>query len=671
MVKRPRSHQLEDESWKALSNSIPHQWVLRKPQPDYGINGEVEIFGESGSSTGLLFFIQLKGTDIKEKAKALSCRIPLETLRYYKSLPVPVLLIRYHAPSKSMYFRWSGSVDPYYTRKGSKTIKVDFSEDTKWSEKTPDLLVEYLKFFQRFTISVIPLPIDFRFEFTDKEVFSLPVSVVESIIREAGRSVPEIISFSSGKRSATPSPRIKITNDLILIEIEGLKAFNLHLKRAYSEEEVKTKLPHAVFTGISFVLYLLGQINIAAEIASKHILSSGLLSNQDLIFKIASCFFLARRVDMALKLSEQLLDMGEQYKFAYNIFSLPAFKKVHMNEVELESFKKVLSKAIDKAKDAGNLVEAGVSHYNLGNRIRGGNLRNNREAFHHYHMASKYDPSYLKRNYFWSETGGILFGVDKYSCSERFYLKALELGAGSECIALRADALMFAGKYKMSYTLFKEYENVSKEVEDEWALKSWILGGLIKNLGIEVQKRRVMEAMKAADITAVSPQEREKKITGALALDALCGLAWFNNGVYMLSNNQYGDAMISFLIAAIVQPNDKEAWKNAIICNFNCPEFIRLLPSVISVAYYRNGEEVFSKFALDIDKQPHLSQEWKAEIINFMGEYMRSLPKKGKLPILRLIKPDGTYVVIDTNLKPTRDQSEEISFPEFPGMSFF
>jgi len=47
-------------------------------------------------------------------------------------------------------------------------------------------------------------------------------------------------------------------------------------------------------------------------------------------------------------------------------------------------------------------------------------------------------------------------------------LKALELGAGSECIALRADAVMFAGKYKISYTLFKEYENVSKEVEDEW-----------------------------------------------------------------------------------------------------------------------------------------------------------------------------------------------------------
>jgi hypothetical protein len=90
--------------------------------------------------------------------------------------------------------------------------------------------------------------------------------------------------------------------------------------------------------------------------------------------------------------------MGEQYRFAYEIFSLPAFKKVDMNEVELESFKKVLLKAIDKAKEAGSLMNAAESHYNLGNRIKGGSLENNREAFHHYHMASKYDPSYLKRN---------------------------------------------------------------------------------------------------------------------------------------------------------------------------------------------------------------------------------------------------------------------------------
>jgi tetratricopeptide (TPR) repeat protein len=428
-------------------------------------------------------------------------------------------------------------------------------------------------------------------------------------------------------------------------------------------------LPHDLFVGISYVLHILGQINIAAEVASKHILSSGLLSNERLISKIASCFFLARRVDMALKLSEHLLDMGEKYNFAYNIFSLPAFKKVHLNDIELESFKKVLLKAIDKAKEAGNLVRAGMSHYNLGNRISGGSRRNNREAFHHYRLASKYDPSYLKRNYFWHEIGSILFNTGKYSCSERFYLKALELGAGVEFIAFRADALMFAGKYREAYTLFKEYANISKEVEDEWALKSWILGGLMKTLGIEIQKRRPNEASEAADVTRVLPEEVEKKIRDALSLDALCSFAWFNNGVAMVSKKEYRDAMISFLIAAIIRPGDVEAWSNAILCSFNSPrEFVHLLPSILSVAYEKNGEKFFSKFALDIEKQLR-ADSIKTEIINFVGEYARSLPKKEKLPILRLIGLDGTFTVIDSNLKSTKDQLEEMSFPEFPGIS--
>lgn len=669
MTLRPRSHQLEDESWRAFSNSIPNQWVLRKPQPDYGIDGEVEIFDELGSSTGLLFFVQLKGTDVEEKAKALSFRIPIKTHHYYKSLPLPVLLIRYHSPSKSLYFRWFGTVDPYYRRKGSESVKVDFSEAARWSEKASELLVQYLKFFKRFTTPIISLPLDFRLEFMDKKVFSFPASVVETIIREAGRSVSEILSFSSGGRSPTTlSPRIKITNDLILIEIEGLKSFNLHLRKKYSKEEVNTKLPHDVFVGISFLLHTLGQSNIAAEIASKHILSSGLLSNDRVILEIASCFSLARRVDMALKLSEKLLDMGEQYGFAYHIFSLPAFRKMRMNDNELESFKMVLLKAIDKAKNAGNLMEAAESHYNLGNRIRGGGRKNHWEAFHHYHMASKYDPSYLKRNYFWSESAGILFSIGKYSCSERFYLKALQLDAGSECIALRADALLFAGRYKMAYTLFKEYEHLSKEVENEWALKSWILAGLMKTLGIETQRRRPKEATEAACVCGVLLQEAEKRIREALTLDALCGIAWFNNGVLMTQKKDYSDAMISFLISAIMHPNDIEAWSNTLICTFNSPEFQYLLPSILSVAYEKNGERFLSKFALDIEKQP-LPDCIKTEIVNLTGNYVRSFPKKEKLPILRLIKPDGTYDVIDPNLKSTKDQLEEMSFPEFHGMS--
>ncbi|MBA7550278.1 hypothetical protein ES705_42788 [subsurface metagenome] len=330
MPKRPRSHQLEDESWKVLSNSIPERWVLRKPQPDYGIDGEIEIFDNSDSSTGLMFFVQLKGTDTIDKRKALSYRFSLEILAYYRSLQIPVLLIRYHSPSKTLYSRWAYQIDLYYAGKESKTIKVNFSERHRWTKQTFIHLTEDLKTFRRFLNPRILLPIEFRFEFPEKEVFSVPVGIVESLIRDTANSASKIISFSS-ETPISSVPRIKITNDLILVDLAGLTTFNIQ-HPMYSKEKVKTYLAHDILVGISFALHMLGHDNIAADIACEHILSSSLLCNYKLISEIVSCFILARRVDIALKLAEQVLDTCEDKSLSM-IFVLPALRKVEMTDI--------------------------------------------------------------------------------------------------------------------------------------------------------------------------------------------------------------------------------------------------------------------------------------------------------------------------------------------------
>jgi len=152
----------------------------------------------------------------------------------------------------------------------------------------------------------------------------------------------------------------------------------------------------------------------------------------------------------------------------------------------------------------------------------------------------------------------------------------------------------------------------------------------------------------------------------ALSLDALCGLAWFNNGVHECSKKEFKGGMISFLIAALVQPNDVESWSNCMICSFNLVEFQNLSPSILAVAYDKNGERFFSKFADEIEKQPNLSEWRKTQIVNLIGEYLRDLKKKEKLPILRLIKPDGTYTVIDSNLESIKEVLDELAYPEFP-----
>ena len=140
MPRRPRAHQLEDESRIQFQQILPSEWVFREKSNDYGIDGEVEIFDEEGMSTGLIFFVQLKGTDESELEKALQCRFMNKVIDYYKSLPVPVLLARYHSPSKNFYTKWATRVDFYYSRKNSKSVNVKYLENEKWTDDTPNLI---------------------------------------------------------------------------------------------------------------------------------------------------------------------------------------------------------------------------------------------------------------------------------------------------------------------------------------------------------------------------------------------------------------------------------------------------------------------------------------------------------------------------------------------------
>lgn len=645
MPKRPRTHQLEDESWKALSNAIPNQWVLRKPQPDYGIDAEIEIFDHSGSSTGMMFLAQLKGTD----TKTLSLSLPLETLDYYKSLPMPVLLVRFYSPSKELYFRWVHGIDPYHSRKrSSKSASIKFTEENKWTDQTPDFLVRYLKIFEQLHNPRLPRPIKFVLEFSEKEVFSVATAKIESIVRNAARSLSDIISFSTTPDDEM-TPKIKITKDLIEIHLSGVFGCTFHISsKNYSKERIK-HLPHDVLIAISLALHGLGHDNIAADIANEHILSSSLFKNFKILLPIISCFTASRRIDEALKIAKQYLELYDYDPSIYMVFSLPAFRKAKMTDSEFQAFKELHLIAIDKAKKAGFMESAANCCYNLGNymRGRGRDWSDKREALKYYLLAAKYDPNYRKRTYFWEEVAGIFFGLDKFSFSEKFYNKAIELGASANCMALRADALMFAGRYKDAKKLFEEYANKTDEVDSEWILKLWVLDELIRIVKIEKQTRNPLKAMQIADLRGIPSEEKEKRLELAFEYDGLCGLAWFNHGVQKKLNKEHQETLISFLIAGLVQPNDIEAWSNVLFCAFNCPEYVWLIPHVVSTAYFVNGEEFLGHFS-QIVEEKDLPREAKTEIINIIGAIMHEFSKsKEQRPIIRLFNPDGTYKMID------------------------
>ena len=84
MPTRARSHILEEQSVRRFGDVLPSGWVYRGKAPDYGIDGEVEIFNADGSSTGFSFNVQLRATD--DAARVDRVRLEVDELDYYRSL---------------------------------------------------------------------------------------------------------------------------------------------------------------------------------------------------------------------------------------------------------------------------------------------------------------------------------------------------------------------------------------------------------------------------------------------------------------------------------------------------------------------------------------------------------------------------------------------------------
>ena len=137
MPKRPRAHRLEYESRQHFRELLPEGWVFRDETPDYGIDGEVEIFDNTGNPTGFRFHVQLKATDRPDSSFASQVRLRRETVDYYLSLSRPILLVSYHSGSQRLYWRWFHFLDPYYGGFGKKWVRVSFAKADLWGLQTP------------------------------------------------------------------------------------------------------------------------------------------------------------------------------------------------------------------------------------------------------------------------------------------------------------------------------------------------------------------------------------------------------------------------------------------------------------------------------------------------------------------------------------------------------
>ena len=228
MPKRPRQHQLEDESRVALRARLPSQWVFRDVVPDYGIDGEVEIFDDNGQSTGQKFLVQLKAND-GLGVRAQTCTISHDARRYYASLGDPVLIVLFSARSNELYAKWSFTLDPYYGRKGRKTLTFHFNAAERWTDETSRCLRNDVAAFHCMKSPALPVPVKLSVVVKQHEVYGLAAAQIEWGLREAAGLVPGLIRVKPA--AAATYETIIVEEDKVSVILGGVPCFTLHLAK--------------------------------------------------------------------------------------------------------------------------------------------------------------------------------------------------------------------------------------------------------------------------------------------------------------------------------------------------------------------------------------------------------------------------------------------------------
>jgi hypothetical protein len=162
---RSRSHQLEDISINKFQACLPDSWVCRVKDKDYGVDLEIEIFADDGSSTGLMFFAQLKATDDITAKQSMSMKV--DRLNYLSSLDTPSMLVRYCDVSEEFYFMWITNVFLQIGEPKTQTVTVKFSDSDIWTKDATRALPTTVRVLRTIRSDTRRKPIGLTIELSD------------------------------------------------------------------------------------------------------------------------------------------------------------------------------------------------------------------------------------------------------------------------------------------------------------------------------------------------------------------------------------------------------------------------------------------------------------------------------------------------------------------------
>lgn len=584
MPARPRQHELETESREAFERSLGSRFVYRRQEPDYGLDGDVEEFGQDRSATGVRYYVQLKATDETDLAKALSLRLDRDHLDYYRSLALPVLMVRYHAPTGRLFVRWVHAYSGPEPAADQQSLLFRWSDSDEWTDNSPANKAREARAFVELRQASLRLPIPFVLD--SSAVSELTAPEVRIALEYAARRCADLIELGTAKE---PIGRIFARNEFVGAHLTGVSGATFTPPFNYDPGPTGEKLAADVFVSAALAFWRVGQADVASRLAATFLPEAEAMLSPDVVLSFMTAMLQARRVLEALETWEKLDARAEEHSRAgasFFAFVASRFSRTLSRE-EANAFVATSRRCIQRRLEEGKPEEAGALSYNLG-------LHHSARAEPHdgvqcYEEAAELDARYRDRAYYWRELAGILFITRRHEESAGAYDRAVELGAGGFVLALRADAHLFAGQYECARVMFDEFLSswTMPQPGAEFALKVRVIDEINARLGLTDQRRDPDAAGeiagRLAEATNVGPADAAVLCEDALRRDALSPLPWFNLGRCDLDRGNRRGAGFDYLAAALLREDDPEAWVNAFVLLWEAGE-MDVLPLILVTA---------------------------------------------------------------------------------------
>ncbi|WNV76928.1 DUF4365 domain-containing protein [Geodermatophilus sp. DSM 44513] len=497
---RPREHVLEEESRRAFQAALPAKWVLRSTgEDDYGIDREVEIF-ENGTTTGLTFKVQLKASEHRDPSGPLR-RVTVEHVHYWKSLAVPVLIAYYIADSGELFGRWAHTVgrEPGWNP-DAQTTTIRFAPSDSLTDVSDRLRREVIM-HRQLSAGQLPRPLPLRLRvapsFTVAAQAEIAVRMRAVLAAKGLRNDVEILPAGGGE---------DVPAVLLEVSVDGETAIRAALPgdfasiritvplAAYMHDRGLEMLVADLFVAAACALERIGANAAGAKLLRETVRSAFLVTSPEVAEPVAVMLGEAGLLQDALILvltlnaweDPQARDAADRY------FNL-ALREIGWLDEQLQTllFDSMRRRA-EIEKSSANPRRAGRAHYNLAQALNA--MRRTEEALDELELALQYDPSYAERDYFYRERGGFRWTVGDFAGAAHDYEVALtKSGDSAELLPLRADALLWAGKYGEALALLRDWTPTGHDLDRLAALDLIVLEELMSVTGLDEQDRRPVD----------------------------------------------------------------------------------------------------------------------------------------------------------------------------------